>query len=151
MPTLAELLNNIFLSNKNKWYGKSFTYFINPYFRLNMMTDYQTYIPVLTQLLQQIDPFRVYLFGSVASGNATEKSDLDIAVILNSDKIHTTYDEKLETRVKVRETILELSSQISIDLVVYSKAEFIKLKEINSLFVREIEEKGKIIYEKNNP
>jgi predicted nucleotidyltransferase len=114
------------------------------------MTDFNVYIPLITQSLRKIDPLRIYLFGSVASGNANDDSDIDIAVILDSEKIHKTYDEKLETRVKVRNSILDISCQISIDLMVYTKSEFVKLKEVNPLFVQEIEKKGKIIYEKNH-
>jgi predicted nucleotidyltransferase len=114
------------------------------------MTDYTAYIPSIIQSLKKTDPLRIYVFGSVASGKVTDNSDIDIAVILDSEKIHKTYDEKLETRVKVRDSILELSCQISIDLVVYSKPEFLRLKEINPVFAQEIEEKGEIVYEKYN-
>jgi predicted nucleotidyltransferase len=84
------------------------------------------------------------------SGNITDNSDIDIAVILDSEKTHKTYDDKIKTRVRVRKSIMDISRQVPIDILVWSKPEFQTLKEINPGFVREIEERGKIIYEKHH-
>lgn len=114
------------------------------------MINHNAYIPLIIQSLKKVDPLKVYLFGSAVSGKTTDNSDIDIAVILDSDRTHKTYDEKLKTRVMVRESIMELSCRLSIDLLVYSKPEFEKLKEVNPFFAEEIEERGKVVYEKYN-
>jgi predicted nucleotidyltransferase len=113
------------------------------------MTDFMAFIPSIVASLQQVNPYKIYLFGSVASGNTTNDSDVDLAIILDTDKVHQTYDDKIKTRVRVRKSIFDVSCQIPIDILVYSRPEYQKLKEVNPGFVREIEEKGKVIYEKH--
>jgi predicted nucleotidyltransferase len=66
------------------------------------MTNYKRYIPLIVAALREINPYKIYLFGSVARGDVTEDSDIDIAVILDSERIHKTYDEKIKTRAQVR-------------------------------------------------
>jgi predicted nucleotidyltransferase len=113
-----------------------------------IMTNYKRYIPLIVAALRAINPYKIYLFGSVVRGDVTEDSDIDIAVILDSERRHKTSDDKIKTRVQVRKLILALSYQVPIDILVYSRPEYLKLREINPWFVQEIEEKGKIIYEK---
>ena len=85
------------------------------------MTNLKDYLPKIVSALRQLDPYQVFVFGSVANGLGVTDSDLDIVVILNNDSIPKTYDEKLETKVMVRNSLLELSLEIPIDLLVYSK------------------------------
>ena len=62
--------------------------------------------------------------------------------------IPETYDKKLEIKVQVRDSIYELSRQMTIDLVVYTKAEFKLLEDLRTSFYNEIIDTGKVIYEK---
>ena len=100
------------------------------------------------QNLQIVNPSKVILFGSYAKGVFDEESDLDLVVILNTEMIPETYDKKLEIKVQVRDSIYELSRQIAIDLVVYTKGEFKMLKDLQTSFYNEIMNTGKVIYEK---
>jgi uncharacterized protein len=115
-----------------------------------MEVNFSSYIPLIADALKKVDPYKVFLFGSTVNGNTNSNSDIDIAVILDNDIIHYSYDEKLDTKVRVRDSILDLSYKVPIDLVVYSKSEFKMLKEKNPQFAYEIEGKGKVIYEKSN-
>ena len=102
----------------------------------------------ITQRLKEIDPYKVVVFGSVTKQNNDEDSDIDLLVILNSDKISQNYDEKMEKKLLVRNAIWDLSKQIPIDLLVYTRKEFeIIMNNKNSFFI-ELEKTGKIIYEK---
>jgi predicted nucleotidyltransferase len=112
------------------------------------MTDHILYIPLIVDALQTINPYKIYLFGSVASGNVTDDSDIDILIILDSEKIHKTYDDRIRTRVQVRKAIMSLSHQVPIDILVYSKPEYLKLSETNPWFAQEVEKKGGVIYER---
>ncbi len=112
------------------------------------MTNLRDYLPRIVDALKEIDPHQIYLFGSAANTSDHADSDLDIVVILNNDNETKTYDEKLETRVMVRNALLELSFEIPIDLLVYSKKEFSRMRDINEYFYREITEKGSLLYER---
>lgn len=111
------------------------------------MDKLKGYLPKIIESLKEIDPFKIYMFGSVANGTDNEDSDIDLAVILNSDILPKTYDEKLKNKVLVRNSILDLSMEVPIDLLVYTKEEFKRLDEVNKPFMAEIVEKGTIIYE----
>ena len=111
------------------------------------MNDLRGYIPQIVESLKEIEPFQIYMFGSVARGTENQDSDIDLAVILNSDEIPKSYDEKLKNKVAVRNTILDLSMEISIDLLVYTKEEFKILNQFNKPFMTEITEKGTLLYE----
>ncbi len=111
------------------------------------MNDLKGYLPQIVESLKEIDPFKIYMFGSVARGTDNENSDIDLAVILNIDNIPETYDEKLKNKVAVRNAILDLSMEIPIDLLVYTKQEFQLLGELNKPFMSEITEKGTLLYE----
>ncbi|HOV64442.1 MAG TPA: nucleotidyltransferase domain-containing protein [Spirochaetia bacterium] len=113
-----------------------------------MKNRFQRYFTSLIKSLQKVDPYQIFVFGSAAHGNFSEDSDIDIAVILDTNYEHTSYDEKLETRARVRDSILDISFEVPIDLLVYSKSEFYKLKEENPGFMKEIVERGKLLYEK---
>ena len=98
--------------------------------------------------LQIVKPSKIILFGSYAKDTFDEESDIDLVVILNSEIIPETYDKKLEIKVQVRDSIYELSRQMAIDLVVYTKAEFKLLENLRTSFYNEIMDTGKVIYEK---
>jgi hypothetical protein len=51
----------------------------------------------------------------------------------------------------VRKALWELSKTISIDLLVYTKPMYRKFQKLGSMFAREISQKGKILYETDNP
>ena len=102
----------------------------------------------ITQRLKEIDPYKVVLFGSVTKQNNDEDSDIDLLVILNSDKISQNYDEKMEKKLLVRNAIWDLSKQIPIDLLVYTRKEFEIIMNNKNSFFRELEKTGKTIYEK---
>ena len=101
-----------------------------------------------SDIVKKIDPYQIYLFGSTASGTANKDSDIDLIVILNTDVVPQNFEEKLKDKVKVRNAIIDLSMEVAIDLLVYSKGEFRKLQKINKPFADEIIKKGRLLYER---
>ena len=95
-----------------------------------------------------VNPLKIILFGSYAKDGFNEESDVDIVVVLDTEIIPDTYDQKLELKVQVRDSIYELSRQIPIDLIVYTNGEFELLKKQRTSFYNEIMDTGKILYEK---
>ncbi len=112
------------------------------------MNELRDFIPKIVESLKQVDPYQIYLFGSVALGKERKESDIDIVVILDKEGVAKSFDEKIKEKVLVRNAIFNISLEIPIDLLVYSKSEFVKLREINNAFASEIIEKGYLIYEK---
>jgi len=102
----------------------------------------------MTERLKALKPYKVILFGSYANGNPTEDSDLDVAVILDSDEIVENFDERMERVNPVSCAVREVRYRIAMDILVYSKAEIDYLKEEGNSFIKEIERTGKVLYEK---
>ena len=112
------------------------------------MGNLKDYLPEIIESLKKINPYKIYLFGSVSVGQETVDSDIDLVVILDCDTIPKSYDEKLENKILVRDAIIDISMEVPIDLLVYSRTEFDKFKKINRPFASEILDRGSLIYEK---
>ena len=92
---------------------------------------------IVSRLLT-FDPYRIVLFGSYALGMENPGSDIDLLVILDSEVISQTYEERMKRRLIVRESIQEINRQVPIDLIVYTKAEYQLLQRHGTSFVNEI-------------
>ena len=106
------------------------------------------FIEDIIKNLQEIDIKSIILFGSYANGTNTNDSDIDLVVVLDSDAISNSFEEKMNNKLRVRNCIYELSRKVAIDLIVYTNAEFNIIKENNTSFYNEIMETGKVLYEK---
>jgi len=102
----------------------------------------------MTERLKALNPYKVILFGSYANGDPTEDSDLDVAVILDSDEIAKTFKEDMDRWCPVAKAVREVHYKIAMDILVYSKAEINYLRENGNSFIKEIESTGKVLYEK---
>lgn len=105
------------------------------------------YLNEALESLKTLDPLRIVLFGSAARGEVREWSDLDFLIVLDSDRIPETYEEKMQLKLDVRKKIRKLSYKVPIDLLVYTRPEYEALVNQNSSFVREILAEGKTLYE----
>lgn len=110
----------------------------------------QRYLPIIVERLKTVDPVKVILFGSYAYGTPDSHSDIDLLVVLNDDTIPQSFQENMNKKLLVRKAIWELSKQISIDLVVHTRPMYQKFRALGSMFAREIEQKGKVLYEADN-
>ena len=95
-----------------------------------------------------LNPYRVLLFGSVALGTEKLGSDIDLLVILDSEDVSQTYGERMQRRLKVRESLQAINKRVPIDLVVYTRGEYELLQKHGSSLLNEIESSGKTLYEK---
>jgi predicted nucleotidyltransferase len=89
-------------------------------------------------------PSRVFIFGSWARGDATDSSDLDLAVLFPDDR----KDELGELHRKISRELNGL--RMSIDLIVATEgyaAEFIS--SVNSIYYK-ILHRGKLVYDSRN-
>ena len=98
--------------------------------------------------LRTLDPFRIVLFGSHALETEELESDIDLLVILDSEDISQTYEQRMQSRLLVRESVQAINKHVAIDLIVYTKREYQYLQRQGSSFLKEIESTGKTLYEK---
>jgi len=106
------------------------------------------YIDSLIEALKQSDPYKIILFGSYASGTATDNSDIDIVVILDNDNVSKTYEERLNKKLNINRLVRKINYKVALDILVYSREEYKIIKDNGNYFIDEIEKTGKILYEK---
>jgi len=106
------------------------------------------YVNQLLEALKQADPYKVILFGSYAKGTADENSDIDMVVILDNNDVAKTYEERLNKKLYINRLVRNINYKIALDILVYSKEEYKILKNYGNYFIDDIEDTGKIIYEK---
>jgi uncharacterized protein len=93
------------------------------------------------QIAREFKPERIILFGSYAYGTPHAGSDIDLLVVMpyEGNSIH-----------KAIEILLKLNPTFGIDLLVRSPAELNQRLEWGDFFLREIVDKGKILYDVTN-
>jgi len=109
--------------------------------------EIEQYVPLILERLRKLNPLKIIIFGSYATGIMEEDSDLDILIVLNEDIVPSTYDEKLELKLKVRKLLRDINQNIPIDILVYTRPEYEEFVKQKSSFSQEIENTGKILYE----
>jgi predicted nucleotidyltransferase len=106
------------------------------------------YIDQLLEALKQADPYRIILFGSYANGTTDENSDIDVLVILDNNDVAKTYEERINKKLYINRLVRNINYKIALDILVYSKEEYKIVKNNGNYIIDEIENTGRIIYEK---
>jgi len=109
-----------------------------------------SYLPLIVERLMETKPEKIILFGSYAYGEPEDNSDLDILVVTGDEIIPSDFSEKSKIYLRISKAISEIKREFPVDLIVHTKPMHKKFIENNSLFARELLEKGKVIYEKGN-
>ena len=89
-------------------------------------------------IVREFSPLQVILFGSYAYGTPTEESDVDLLVVM---KIPES-----ETRQQAVEIDERIPHRFRMDLLVRSPEEIAYRVSYNDWFLREITEKGEVLY-----
>lgn len=97
---------------------------------------------IVKKIVIGYNPDKIILFGSYATGNPNEDSDLDLFVIKETDL------PRPQRTVQVRKMIY--GSMVPIDLIVYTPKEIDESKNNRFSFVYEVLNSGKILYERAN-
>ena len=95
----------------------------------------------IISIIKNINPEKIYLFGSYATRSFDEESDIDLLIVAPSDKT------PLERRLMLRRMLLEYDRSIGLDLLVYTPDEFDMLRKESSSFISSAIRKGTKIYE----
>jgi uncharacterized protein len=93
------------------------------------------------QIVDNFQPEKVVLFGSYAYGTPNEDSDIDLLVIMPYT------GNELDQMVTVRR---RLKSTFPVDVLVKTSAQLKERIEMEDFFIKEIIEKGTILYETRN-
>ena len=112
------------------------------------MKTLSDYLVEIKKNLMTVNPYKLILFGSVSEGDAQNDSDIDLLVILDSDEIAANYEEKMRNKLMVRKCIYDISKEIPIDLLVYTRKEYEIIEHNKKSFFKEINVTGTVLYEK---
>lgn len=112
--------------------------------------DTQKIISEITEIFKQQGVERVILFGSHAYGNPTDESDIDLMIVVPLEKSPTTHREKMDLYLHYNQFIKPFRKNIPIDLIVYTKATYERFIDLESMFSKEITNRGIVLYEKNS-
>jgi predicted nucleotidyltransferase len=90
------------------------------------------------RVAKQFHPQKIILFGSYAYGKPTEDSDVDILIVMPF---------KGRNPEKAAEIWMATKPKFPIDIMVRKPTELKKRLEMGDFFLREVVEKGKVLYE----
>ncbi len=93
---------------------------------------------LVSRIASQFRPRRIILFGSYAYGTPRPESDVDLLVIMDTDL------RESEQALRIRQYVNPL---FGVDLLVYTPARLEQRLKLGDSFLREITEKGIMMYE----
>ena len=91
------------------------------------------------QIVEQFHPQRIILFGSYAYGQPRPESDVDLLVVMDTPLRETEQAVRICQRIEYH---------FGLDLIVRSPATLAQRLRLGDLFLREIIDKGKVLYER---
>ncbi|HBB93891.1 MAG TPA: hypothetical protein DC054_00735 [Blastocatellia bacterium] len=102
------------------------------------MTEAKKIEDLTSQIVREFNPDRVILFGSHAYGEPSKDSDVDILVVLPFK------GKPARKAIEIRNRI---SANIPLDLIVRTPQQIAERVAQNDWFIREIVERGRVLYE----
>lgn len=94
-------------------------------------------------MARQFRPRKIIFFGSYGYGKPTEDSDFDLLVFMARTRYR---GERMSFRIRKA-----MPASFPMDLIVRTPAEISKRLRWGDSFMREIFEKGKVMYDSTNP
>ena len=94
---------------------------------------------IIQQIQEKYKPEKIILFGSFAYGRPKENSDVDLVVIKKTKERFTQRLMRMAGMV---------NSFLGADILVYTPKEWQEALEEENYFIKEIAEKGKVVYAK---
>ena len=102
------------------------------------MTSVRQIKAYAAKIARQFRPERIILFGSYAYGQPTRDSDVDLLVIMEHDQ------RNVEKAIEIRS---KLEAPFPLDLLVRTPARVQERMALGDFFLREIVNKGQVVYE----
>ncbi len=111
------------------------------------MVDIEKLKKEIVERLKPLNPNKIILFGSYAYGKPNEDSDIDLYIVTNDDFMPQSWREKMNIKLQFSKALRDIKKYYDIDLIAHTKKMYKNFLELDSIFSREIKEKGQIIYE----
>jgi len=93
---------------------------------------------IAKRIAKEFDVEKIILFGSYANGIADENSDVDLLVVMNTDK------RPIEQRYEIYRSLTPI--HFALDIIVRTEDEIKKRIPQGDWFLKEVIESGKILY-----
>ena len=96
---------------------------------------------IVRRIVDAVDPARIILFGSYAYGTPHKDSDIDILVIMETDR------PRHKRTAAINRALAGLV--IPKDILVYTPAEVDDWKDVPEAFITQVLKKGVVVYDKD--
>lgn len=93
------------------------------------------------QIAEKFQPERIILFGSYASGQPTEDSDVDLLVILPFEEL------PVQKAIAIRQ---QIKAPFPLDLMARTPQQIQQRLEMGDFFIQDIMKNGRVLYEANH-
>lgn len=97
---------------------------------------------VAKHIAEKFQPEEIILFGSYAYGKPQPSSDVDLLVVMETPK------GELKTSLEILQSLPRIT--FSIDILARSRSTIRKRREMGDRFMKEITEKGKVLYARDH-
>ena len=105
-----------------------------------MLIDNKTISNIVYRISTKVNPDKIFLIGSYASGQANEDSDIDLLVVKD------TTEPRHKRSIEIQRLLI--GSKLPVDILVYTNEEFEREKLINYSFVNTAIQGAKLLYER---
>lgn len=100
-------------------------------------------------IVEQIDPSRIWIFGSVARGEASENSDVDIFVECGGLCSQQSWSSRQDYPSRILKTARQHGFLWGCDMIVWSEEEVKKGYHCSAPMIVTIENEGCLVYERS--
>jgi predicted nucleotidyltransferase len=104
------------------------------------MIEHSTIANIINRIAANVNPDKIFLFGSYATGLANEDSDIDLLVVKD------TQEPKFKRSIEIQRLLI--GSKLPVDIVVYTNDEFENEKSKSFSFVNTIIQGAQLLYER---
>jgi len=98
-------------------------------------------LQLVNEIVNECKPEKIVLFGSYAYGIPKPESDLDLLIVMNTSK------REIEEALRIRKAI---APTFGVDLIVLTPNHLAQRLEWGDSFLREVTQRGKVLYESNH-
>lgn len=107
-------------------------------------------LEIISRLARADNIRKVIVFGSHAAGAPGPDSDIDLLVVTDDDFTPRTFDESMKHYHRVSLLLREIRKRMPVDLIVHTKPMHEEFIRQGSMFAKDIEEHGEVLYEKGH-